>query len=105
MVSTAHNTYDLCETTLRGELINHYCVSLFEFLNRSTGQVMIRPRTGDFLYSDYEFSIMSEDIHIFKEAGAEGVVFGVLTAEGWVDKERTKRFGSRLRKSMDTLIT
>ena len=48
---------------------------------------------------------MSEDIHIFKEAGAEGVVFGVLTAEGWVDKERTKRFGSRLRKSMDTLIT
>ena len=51
--------------------------------------VMIRPRGGDFFYSDEEFSIMREDIAYAAEAGASGAVFGLLTAEGNVDVERT----------------
>jgi copper homeostasis protein len=51
--------------------------------------VMIRPRGGDFLYSDEEFSIMREDIAYAAEAGANGAVFGLLTADGKVDVERT----------------
>lgn len=51
--------------------------------------VMIRPRAGDFLYSEEEFSIMRADIAYAAEAGAGGVVFGLLTAEGEVDAERT----------------
>jgi copper homeostasis protein len=51
--------------------------------------VMIRPRGGDFLYSDEEFSIMREDIAYAAEAGANGAVFGLLTADGNVDVERT----------------
>ncbi|KAF7971684.1 hypothetical protein HWV62_20128 [Athelia sp. TMB] len=54
--------------------------------------VMIRPRIGDFLYSDAEFDVMLEDIELFKLTGAAGLVFGVLTAEGEVDILRTRRF-------------
>lgn len=46
---------------------------------------MIRPRTGDFAYSNDEFGVMLDDVKLFQKAGAAGVVFGVLTAKGTVD--------------------
>ena len=52
--------------------------------------IMIRPRGGDFLYSDEEFRTMLHDIDHARQAGATGVVFGILTAEGKVDIERTR---------------
>lgn len=52
---------------------------------------MIRPRTGDFLYSEAELRVMQEDIRTFKEAGVDGVVFGILQQDGKVDVQRTKR--------------
>lgn len=52
---------------------------------------MVRPRTGDFLYSDDELDVMLEDIRIFKRYPIRGIVMGVLTREGRVDTERTKR--------------
>ena len=52
--------------------------------------VMIRPRGGDFLYSNEEFSIMRDDIASAAQAGANGVVFGLLTADGNVDLERSR---------------
>jgi len=52
--------------------------------------VMIRPRGGDFLYSDIEFAVMQRDIEAAKSLGANGVVIGLLTADGTIDIERTK---------------
>ncbi|QZT38320.1 copper homeostasis protein CutC [Halosquirtibacter xylanolyticus] len=43
--------------------------------------VMIRPRGGDFIYSDLELQIMKKDIKVCKELGADGVVFGVLRGD------------------------
>ena len=51
--------------------------------------VMIRPRGGDFLYSEAEFSIMKEDIRLARYLDADGVVFGLLNANGTVDRPRT----------------
>lgn len=53
--------------------------------------VIIRPRGGDFCYSDLGFATMEEDIKLFKEAGADCVVVGILTPEGEIDVERTKK--------------
>jgi copper homeostasis protein len=49
---------------------------------------IIRPRGGDFLYSDLEFDLMKEDIRICKSLNCDGVVIGILKADGSVDKER-----------------
>lgn len=52
--------------------------------------VMIRPRRGDFLYTDAEFEMMRRDIALAKSAGAQGVVFGMLLADGNINRERTR---------------
>ena len=53
--------------------------------------VMIRPRGGDFLYSDAEFEIMMQDIGMCKNLGCDGVVLGILAPGGNVDKKRCRQ--------------
>ena len=50
---------------------------------------MIRPRGGDFHYSNEEFDIMKAEIAWFKENGADGIVLGLLNIDGSIDKQRT----------------
>lgn len=50
--------------------------------------VLIRPRFGDFLYTDAEFQMMEEDIQMFRKLGADGVVAGCLKADGDLDSDR-----------------
>jgi copper homeostasis protein len=52
--------------------------------------VMIRPRGGDFVYSEDEIAIMRDDIALAAQSGVEGVVFGLLTPQGDIDVERTR---------------
>ena len=53
--------------------------------------VIIRPRGGDFLYSETEFETMVEDIAALRGEGVSGVVIGCLTPDGRIDEARTKR--------------
>ena len=52
---------------------------------------IIRPRGGDFLYTDEEFSIMLEDIKKCKRLNCDGIVIGLLNKDGTIDIKRTSR--------------
>ena len=52
--------------------------------------ILIRPREGDFIYSDEEFELMKQDILKFKEMGCKGIVSGVLNNDKSIDIERTQ---------------
>ncbi len=52
---------------------------------------IIRPRGGDFLYSEAEFEIMKADVQLCKDLDCNGVVIGILLPNGTVDKERCKQ--------------
>jgi copper homeostasis protein len=52
--------------------------------------VIIRPRGGDFCYSDIEFEVMRRDIEVATSLGVNGVVIGLLNRDGSVDCERMR---------------
>ena len=52
--------------------------------------ILIRPRGGDFIYSDEEFELMKSDIIKFKEMGCKGIVSGVLNSDNSIDIKKTK---------------
>ncbi|MFA6082985.1 copper homeostasis protein CutC [Mucilaginibacter sp.] len=80
---------ELCEnlaeggtTPSYGQLIlarKHLHIKLF---------VLIRPRRGDFLYTSLEYEIIQADIRNCIEAGCDGIVIGILNADGTIDKPR-----------------
>lgn len=51
---------------------------------------MVRPRGGDFLYSEIEFLSMLDDVRAFRDMGVAGVVAGCLTSDGAIDEARMK---------------
>jgi len=68
-------------------------VSQFKQIREACGiklNVLVRPRCGDFLYTDAEFRMIKEDIRMFRELGADGIVAGCLCADGNLDLERMK---------------
>lgn len=82
---------ELCASLLEGGLTPSLGV-VREALRVATipFHVIIRPRGGDFLYSELEFTSMVEDIKAMRDLGVVGVVIGCLTADGEIDEVRTK---------------
>lgn len=71
-------------TTPSYAVINHVCQLARE--HGASVMTMIRPRGGNFYYDDTEVSMMIEDCKIAKELGSDGLVYGLLTEENWLDE-------------------
>lgn len=83
--------FELCSNLIIGGTTPG--MALFKEVRKVTDipiRVLIRPRFGDFCYTDYEFSIIREEVKMFKESGADGVVIGILKNDGSLDMERMK---------------
>jgi copper homeostasis protein len=82
---------ELCSNLLEGGVTPS--AGLIELVRARTSiglQVMVRPRGGDFCYTAEEFETMRRDIVAAKKLGADGVVVGILNADGSVDIGRTR---------------
>lgn len=83
---------ELCDNLVEGGTTPGYGLIISARSNLDIGlNVIIRPRGGDFLYSDLEFDIMRRDIEMCGESGVDGVVLGLLNAGGSIDFERTAK--------------
>lgn len=63
---------------------------------------MVRPRGGNFCYTDSEFEAMRRDVDAAKEFGMDGIVLGLLSADGLVDIERTRKLADQARPLLVT---
>jgi copper homeostasis protein len=83
---------ELCDNLLEGGTTPSYGTIISARNNLNIGlHVIIRPRGGDFLYTDVEYDIMRRDIELCGKSGADGVVIGILLSDGNIDTERTSR--------------
>ena len=85
--------FELCGQLLIGGVTPS--PALFEQVKRDFPvkiNVLIRPRGGDFLYSETEIEQICEEIKLFRALGADGVVIGALRADGSLDVENMRRF-------------
>jgi len=82
---------ELCDNLLEGGTTPSYAtIALAREKVSIALYPIIRPRGGDFLCDDLEFEIMKKDIEVCKQLGCDGIVIGLLTVDGKVDKERCK---------------
>jgi copper homeostasis protein len=80
---------ELCENLYEGGTTpSHGEILMARKLLHIKLYVLIRPRGGDFLYSDIEFETMGADVRYCIEAGCDGIVIGILNADGSIDKAR-----------------
>ena len=106
LIEACVDSYASCRAAYRGgadrlELCAHLVIggttpstALFRQVQRDIPvktNILIRPRFGDFLYSKEELEQMCEEIRMYRELGANGVVIGALTPDGDLDMEKMRR--------------
>ena len=98
------NRIELCSNLIIGGTTP--TLALFEEVKERLSipiHVLIRPRFGDFLYTDAEFAIIQKEIIQFQKANADGIVIGILTPEGHLDTPRMKLL-MKLAKGMSVTL-
>ncbi|MFH6675608.1 copper homeostasis protein CutC [Streptococcus suis] len=94
-ISLGAKRIELCDnlavggTTPSYGVIKHVCQLAHE--NEATVMTMIRPRGGDFCYDEAEVEMMVEDCKVAIELGSDGLVYGLLTEENWLDEAALER--------------
>lgn len=84
------NRVELCSDLLEGGLTpTHGTLKVARERLQIKIMSMVRPRGGDFCYSDVEFAVMREDVLAAKALGADGIVLGLLEPDGTIDRDRT----------------
>ncbi|MFA4870636.1 MAG: copper homeostasis protein CutC [Pedobacter sp.] len=80
---------ELCDNLSEGGTTPSYAqIALAKEILSIKVYPIIRPRGGDFLYTNLEFNLMKTDIKTCKALNCDGVVIGILKADGSIDKER-----------------
>jgi copper homeostasis protein len=80
---------ELCENLNEGGTTpSHGQIAMARKLLKIKLYALIRPREGDFLYTDLEFEIMKADTNYCIDVGCDGIVIGILNVDGSVDKKR-----------------
>jgi copper homeostasis protein len=88
--SAGADRVELCDNLIEGGTTPGYGTIVTTRKNIDIGlNVIIRPRGGDFLYSDLDYDIMRRDIDFCGECGADGIVIGILRPDGTIDVERS----------------
>lgn len=78
---------ELCSALIAGGLTpSPVLLSQIRQVSQIPVRCLMRPRAGDFLYTQEEIRQMAEEIRLLKEAGADGFVIGCLDAQGYLDK-------------------
>ena len=94
-IEAGANRIELCENPYEGGTTPSYgALVLSSKIKEAPIFPIIRPRGGDFLYSDSEYEIMKNDVIMAKELGFPGVVVGLLLADGNIDIKRTSKLVS-----------
>ncbi len=99
--SAGADRIELCDNYLEGGTTPSYAAikQAVDLLSIPVN-VIIRPRGGDFLYSDIEYEIIKNDVIVAKELNANGVVLGFLNEDGGIDEPKIKEI-VRLAKPME----
>ena len=81
---------EFCENPMEGGTTPSYgSLLLLSQLTKQPVFPIIRPRGGDFLYTDREFQVMQNDLMACKQLGFKGAVIGLLKSDGHIDTKRT----------------
>lgn len=94
---------ELCGNLIIGGTTPSPC--LFEEIRKISDictHVLIRPRFGDFCYTDHEFSVMVREVRSFRKLGADGVVIGILNPDGTLDVKRMRQL---MEEAQDMSVT